>query len=118
MVKDIVFARLATGDCTDTAFRQTCVGSFRSGATTHRVALDAEGQLVLKPDNQPGYRLTPLHGRKFRVVELEGFIVEFRGDATIVDGVIFHQPNGTFVAKRVEGWSHPLSITRQRPFSC
>ena len=103
MVKDIVFARLATGDCTDTAFRQRCVGSFRSGATTHSVTLDTEGQLVLKPDNQPAYRLTPLQGRKFRIVEQEGFIVEFRGDATIVDGVIFHKPNGTFVAKRVEG---------------
>jgi hypothetical protein len=35
-------------------------------------------------------------------VELEGFFVEFRGEATIIDEVIFHQPNGTFVAKRVD----------------
>lgn len=102
MVKDIVFARLAAGDCTLAAFRERCVGSFKSGATTHRVTLDTEGQLVLKPDNQPAYRLAPQEGRRFRIAELEGFFVEFRGVGTIIDEVIFHQPNGTFVAKRVD----------------
>ena len=103
MVKDIVFMRLAAGDCTDADFRARCVGSFKGGPTTHRVTLDAEGQLVLKPDHQPAYRLAPQQGRRFRIVELEGFVVEFRGEGTVVDEVIFHQPNGTFVAKRVEG---------------
>jgi CubicO group peptidase (beta-lactamase class C family) len=101
MVKDIVFVRLAAGDCADAAFRARCVGRFKGGPTTHRVTLDAEGQLVLKPDNQPAYRLAPQHGRRFRIVELEGFTVEFRGEGTIVDEVIFHQPNGTFVARRL-----------------
>jgi CubicO group peptidase (beta-lactamase class C family) len=103
MVKDIVFARLAAGECTDAAFRARCVGLFKGGATTHRVTLDEEGRLVLKPDNQPAYRLAPEQGRRFRIVEREGFVVEFRGEGTIIDEVIFHQPNGTFVAKRVEG---------------
>jgi len=103
MVKDIVFTRLATGDCTDAAFRARCVGTYRGGATTHRVTLDTEGQLVLKPDHQPAYRLAPQQGRRFRIVELEGFVVEFRGEAMTIDEVIFHQPNGTFVAKRVDG---------------
>jgi hypothetical protein len=102
LVKDIVFARLAAGDCTDAAFRERCVGNFKSGATTHRVTLDTQGRLVLKPDNQPAYRLAPQQGRRFRIVELEGFVVEFRREGSIVDEVIFHQPNGTFVATRVE----------------
>jgi CubicO group peptidase (beta-lactamase class C family) len=102
MVKDIVFMRLAAGDCTDAAFRARCVGSFKGGPTTHRVTLDAEGQLVLRPDHQPAYRLAPQQGRRFRIVELEGFVVEFRGEGTVVDELTFHQPNGTFVAKRVE----------------
>ena len=102
MVKDIVFVRLAAGDCTDAAFRQRCVGNFKGGPTTHRVTLETGGQLVLKPDNQPAYRLAPQQGRRFRIVELEGFFVEFGGEAMIVDEVIFHQPNGTFIAKRVE----------------
>jgi CubicO group peptidase (beta-lactamase class C family) len=103
MVKDIVFLRLASGDCTDVAFRARCVGSFKGGPITHAVTLNAEGQLVLKPDHQPAYRLAPQRGRKFRIVELEGFVVEFSGEGTSVDEIIFHQPNGTFIAKRVEG---------------
>ena len=103
VVKDIVFARLAAGDCTDPAFRARCVGHFKSGAITHRVTLDSENRLVLKSDYQPAYRLAPEQGRRFRIVELEGFVVEFRGEGTTVDEVIFHQPNGTFVAQRVEG---------------
>jgi hypothetical protein len=35
-------------------------------------------------------------------VELDGFVVEFRGEGAIADEVIFHQPNGTFIAKRIE----------------
>ena len=102
MVKDIVFARLAAGDCTDPAFRARCVGHFKSGAITHRVTLDSENRLVLKPDYQPAYRLAPEQGRRFRIVELEGFVVEFRGEGITIDEAIFHQPNGTFVAQRVE----------------
>jgi CubicO group peptidase (beta-lactamase class C family) len=103
VVSDIVFARLAAGDCTDPAFHARCVGHFKSGAITHLVTLDSEARLVLKSDYQPAYRLAPEHGRRFRIVELEGFVVEFRGEGMMVDEVIFHQPNGTFVAQRVEG---------------
>jgi hypothetical protein len=106
MVKDIVFARLAAGDCLDAAFRARCAGTFKGGPTTHRVTLDADGQLVLKPDHQPAYRLIPHQGRRFRIAEAEGFAVEFRGDRTI-DEVIFHQPNGTFTARRVTDEAAP-----------
>jgi CubicO group peptidase (beta-lactamase class C family) len=102
MVKDIVFVRLAAGDCTDAAFRARCVGAYKGGPTTHRVTLDAEGQLVLRPDNQPDYPLAPHHGRRFRIVEMEGFGVEFQGEGAIIDEMIFHRPNGTFVARRIE----------------
>ncbi len=110
LVKDIVFARLAAGDCTDPAFLARCVGSYKSGATTHRVNLDAESRLVLKGDNQPTYRLAPQQGRRFRVVELEGFFVEFTGKDTALDEMTFYQPNVTFVAKRVVDASpiHPF----------
>lgn len=102
-VKDIVFARLAAGDCTDPAFRARCVGHFKGGAIIHRITLDGEGRLTLKSDYQPVHRLAPENGRRFRVVELEGVILEFRGEGITVDEVIFHQPNGIFVAQRVEG---------------
>lgn len=99
-VKDIIFERRAAGDCVDPAFRARCVGQFRSGAITHRVTLDGEGRLVLKPDYQPAYRLEPQQGRRFRIVELEGFDVEFRGEREEIGQLVFHQPNGTFVADR------------------
>jgi hypothetical protein len=102
MVKDIVFARLPAGECTKAEFRQRCVGLFKSGPTLHRVTLDTDGQLVLKPDNQPVYRLAPQQGRRFRIVELQGFVVQFRGDGPVVEELMFHQPNGTFIAKRIE----------------
>jgi CubicO group peptidase (beta-lactamase class C family) len=100
-VKDIVFARQAAGDCLDPAFRARCVGQFRSGAITHRVSLDTEGRLILKPDFQPAYRLEPQQGRQFRIAELEGFAVEFRGEGESIGQIVFHQPNGTFLADRV-----------------
>jgi CubicO group peptidase (beta-lactamase class C family) len=101
MVRDVVFARLAAGECMDAGFRARCVGRFKSGAITHHVTLTEEGQLVLKSEFQPSYSLVPLQGRRFRLVELDGFSVEFRGDA-IIDEVVFHQPYGTAVAKRIE----------------
>ena len=101
MVKDIVFERRAAGDCLDPAFRARCVGHFRSGSISHRITLDDEGRLILKPDYQPAYRLEPQQGRRFRIIELEGFAVEFRGEGAIVGQIIFHQPNGTFIADRV-----------------
>ena len=75
-------------------------GHLRPGPTHGYKSYGA--QLVLKPDNQPAYRLAPHHGRRFRIAELEGFVVEFRGEGTIVGEVMFHQPNGTFAARRLE----------------
>jgi Domain of unknown function (DUF3471) len=103
MVKDIVFTRLAAGACTDPAFRRTCVGVFRNPPQTHHVTLDDDGNLLLKPDLQPTWHLAPHQGRTFRIRELQGFFVEFSGEGARADEIIFHQPNGTFVAERVEG---------------
>ncbi len=85
-----------------TALRARCVGHFKLGAISQRVTLDSEGCLVLKSDYRPAYRLAPEQGRRFRIVELEGFVVEFRGEGMTVDELIFHQPNGTFAAQHME----------------
>jgi hypothetical protein len=70
---------------------------------THVVSLDADGQLTLKPDYQPLYHLRPYQGGIFTIVELEGFRVEFRrGSDGTVHELVFHQPNGTFIARRDE----------------
>jgi CubicO group peptidase (beta-lactamase class C family) len=102
MVPDIVFVRAASGDCMDVGFRKACAGRWSHGSTVHVVALLADGQLTLKPDFQPLYHLRPYQGGIFTIVELEGFRAEFRrGPAGSVDELVFHQPNGTFIAHRI-----------------
>ena len=103
MVADIVFRRAPAGDCMDAGFRKICAGRYKYGAVTHVVSQDADGQLTLKPDYQPLYHLRPYQGGIFTIVELEGFRVEFRRGADgAVHELAFHQPNGTFIAKRDE----------------
>ncbi len=101
MVADIVFRRAPAGDCMDVGFRKACVGRYRHGSLTHVIAQEADGQLTLKPDFQPMYHLRPYQGGIFTIVELEGFRTEFRRGADgAVHELVFHQPNGTFIAKR------------------
>jgi CubicO group peptidase (beta-lactamase class C family) len=102
LVKDIVFTRIAAGDCTNPAFRQRCIGTFiRQGVTTVIVGQDNDGQLTLRVGSQPTYKLIPYQGGTFAIAELVGFRAEFCRDADgTVDEMIFHQPNGTFVARR------------------
>jgi CubicO group peptidase (beta-lactamase class C family) len=102
LVEDIVFTRVAAGDCTEPAFRQRCIGTFISqGSITVLVRQDSDGQLTLTVGGQPTYRLNPYQGRTFVIDELKGFRVEFHpGPDGDVDELIFHQPNGTFVARR------------------
>jgi len=103
MTEDIVFARVASGECMDIAFREACVGRYRSGSITHEISLRANGQLTLKLDYQPLYKLSPYQGAVFSIVELEGFRVEFRpGRTKSADELVFHQPNGTFVVPRID----------------
>jgi hypothetical protein len=101
LVKDIVFTRIAAGDCTNPTFRQDCTGTFSQGVTTVVVAQDNDGQLTLTFGSQPTYKLRPYQSRTFVIDELEGFRVEFHLDPDgEVDELFFHQPNGTFVARR------------------
>jgi CubicO group peptidase (beta-lactamase class C family) len=102
LVKDIVFTRVPAGDCTNPAFRQHCTGTFSQGATTVVVGQDNDGQLTLRFGSQPTYKLRPYQSRTFVIDGLEGFRVEFHlGADGEVDELFFHQPNGTFVARRV-----------------
>jgi CubicO group peptidase (beta-lactamase class C family) len=101
LVKGIVFTRIPTGDCMDSAFRKACVGIFSRPHTTIVVGQDNDGQLMLTVGSQPTYKLLPYQGRTFVIAELVGFRVEFRRGADgTVNELIFHQPNGTFAAPR------------------
>ena len=101
LVKDIVFTRIAAGDCTSAAFRARCTGTFSHGVTSVVVGPDNDGQLTLTLGSQPTYKLRPYQGRAFIIDELQGFRVEFHvGPDGKVDELFFHQPNGTLVAQR------------------
>src|SRR6516162_4271055 len=64
LVKDIVFTRIPSGDCTNPAFRQHCTGSFSHGGTTAVVGQDNDGQLTLTVGSQPTYKLRPYRAER------------------------------------------------------
>ena len=66
------------------------------------VAQDNDGQLTMTVGSQPTSKLHPYQGRTFAIGDLDGYRAEFRRGADgAVDELIFHQPNGMFVARRV-----------------
>jgi CubicO group peptidase (beta-lactamase class C family) len=103
LVADIVFRRVPDSASCDRSFLEACTGTYRSGMLKHVVALDADGQLTLSPVGQRTYRLEPYRGTTFALKDVPGFRVEFRREPSgVVESIMFHQPNGTFVAQRVE----------------
>jgi CubicO group peptidase (beta-lactamase class C family) len=101
LVKNIVFNRIPAGDSVDPTFRLHCIGTYSYGATNIVVGQDNDEQLTLTIGSQPTYKLRPYQSRTFVIDELQGFRVEFHlGPDGEVDELIFHQPNGTFVARR------------------
>jgi CubicO group peptidase (beta-lactamase class C family) len=105
LVKDIVFTRLAGGDCTNPAFRHHCVGTYSLyGITTVVVAQNNDRQLTLTVGSQPTYKLRPYQSRTFAIDQLEGFRVEFHlGPDGEVDELFFHDPDGSVGARRTVG---------------
>ncbi len=102
LVKDILFTRIPAGDCMDPVFRKECVGTFSRPQMSVVVSQDNDEQLVLTVGSQPTYTLIPYQGRAFVIAEVKGFRVEFRrGAHGTVNELVFHQPNGTFVAPRL-----------------
>lgn len=101
LVADIVFTRAASGACMDAGFRKACIGNYVRGEATHVVSEDAEGQLTLKIPFQPLYRLRPYQGATFAILRLDGYRAEFRrGPDGAIAELVYHQPNGTFIATR------------------
>ena len=115
LVKDIVFTRIPSGDCTNPAFRQRCVGAYRYGAVAVVVMQDSDEQLTMTVTSEPTYKLRPYQSRTFVIDELEGFRVEFHlAPDGGVNELIFHQPNGTFVARRAIS-DYGVSLRRKDP---
>ena len=73
-----------------------------------RLLLNFPDTTTLTFGSQPTYKLRPYQSRTFVIDELEGFRVEFQlGSHGETDELIFHQPYGTFVARRTQGAASP-----------
>ena len=101
-VADIVFARAPSGDVLDKAFRAACAGTYQSTGPKHAVACTADHELTLSTDGGPAYQLVPYRDRVFAIKGRGEHRIEFeRGSNNTVDTMIFHQPDGTFLARRL-----------------
>ncbi|MFJ4293146.1 serine hydrolase [Cupriavidus sp. NPDC089707] len=105
LVEDIVFRRTAGGAAAvaaDAGTHARWIGEYRHAGTRIDIGADAAGGLVLDMTGQPTRRLLALHDTVFQVEGLPQFRVACRvsedGEAATL---VFHQPNGTFVATRV-----------------
>jgi len=100
-VKDIVFARLPEKKMTERSFLEKLVGTYLLSGAEIKVSLREGRGLFLTVPGQPDYELVPYKGTEFNLKGVEGYSVEFKQDAAgAVTEVVFHQPNGTFTAKK------------------
>ncbi len=100
-VKDIIFTRAAEKGMTDKGFLEKFVGTYvLAGAEVKVDMVEGTGLKLTIPD-QPEFELVPSRGTEFTLKGLSGFSVEFTLDASgNVTEAVFHQPNGTFTAKK------------------
>ncbi|HEY7411970.1 MAG TPA: serine hydrolase [Vicinamibacteria bacterium] len=100
-VKDIVFTRVPDRALRDDAFLATLAGTYELGPNPVTVARRGPGVLTLTIPGQPTYELVPVKGTRFLLRGLSGFSVEFKkDDRGAVREMVFHQPEGTYVARR------------------
>lgn len=97
----IVFERAPDRRLEDPAYLQRFVGEYELSGQRVRVALRGERLTVTVP-GQPTYTLDPLQDDEFALQGLEGYRLAFRSEGGTVVEAIFRQPNGTFVARRIE----------------
>ena len=101
-VKDIVFTR-APGKAApgDEADLRKFVGTYVLSGVEVVVDMRPGRGLVVTVPGQPDYDLVPMKGTEFGLKGLDGYSVEFIRDAAgAVTEIVFHQPNGTFSAKK------------------
>lgn len=100
-VDDIVFTRVGDDSMRGREFLEPLTGEYELAGATVNISLRGDDTLTLTVPGQPTYELVPVRNTSFSIKGLSGFTVEFKKNASgVVDEVVFHQPNGTFVAKR------------------
>jgi CubicO group peptidase (beta-lactamase class C family) len=98
----IVFERRPDARLSEPEYLARFVGTYELTGQRGEVELRGD-RLRLALPGQPVYTLEPKRENEFALPDVEGFTVEFLLDAGgAVTGARFHQPNGTFEAKRVD----------------
>jgi hypothetical protein len=62
--------------------------------------LDALDSLVRVAIEEPLHHLVPYRDRTLAIRGMEGYRVELQREGGAIETVVFHQPNGTFLARR------------------
>jgi hypothetical protein len=100
-VDDIVFKRVGDDAMRKREFLEPLAGQYELNGVTIAVELRGEDTLTVTVPGQPTYTLVPERELRFALKDLNGFAVEFKKDeAGKALEAVFHQPNGTFAAKR------------------
>jgi CubicO group peptidase (beta-lactamase class C family) len=100
-VKEIVFTLLPEKKLTEQSFLVKLCGSYELQGQLLTIQIRGENTLVVTLPGQPPMELVPYKGTEFNIKGVPGYSVEFKQDAAgVVTEVIFHQPNGTFTAKK------------------
>lgn len=101
MVDPIRFEKLPPDLLSDENYLNSLTGTYELGEVPVEVELRNQTLTITLP-GQPTYTLVPKSENRFELKELSSFFVEFGLKAEKVESLTFHQPNGTFVAKRKE----------------
>jgi len=97
-----VFKRLGDATLRDSAFLAKLTGEFKIDTQPVTIAITGS-TLTASIPGQPVYELEPTRNNTFRIKTLPGFTIQFiPGDGGVFNEAKFVQPNGVFVAKRVE----------------
>ncbi len=96
-VKEIEFIRAVETKNTDYS---KYTGSYLLNDTVAEVTVRGEKTLILSVPGQPAYELAAKAKDEFDIKGLSGYSVSFNISGDKASEIVFHQPNGTFIAKR------------------
>jgi len=96
-VKEIEFIRDAETKGSDFS---KYLGNYELNDMIATVALRGEKTLILTVPGQPVYELATVTENEFDIKGLNGYSVSFNIKGDKANEIVFHQPNGTFTAKR------------------
>ena len=101
-IKPIVFTKTAKAKLVSRDSLQKYVGDYTLAAVTVKVYVKGENTLFVFVPGQPEYELMATDKDKFVLKALEGYSVQFSGNAKgEITELMFVQPNGSFKATRV-----------------